>query len=84
MPGGTGLWSVDSQFAQPQGQPIPVQWKVHKVDGQWRIVDIVVASSSMVLTERQDYASVLQNNGQDIANLLDQMKRKVTQLQGGS
>jgi phospholipid transport system substrate-binding protein len=78
-----GVWLIDSQFNQPQGEPLPVQWKVHKTSDGWRIVDIIVASSSMVLTQRQDYASVLQNGG-GLAGLLDTMQKKVAQLQSGS
>ena len=78
---GDGIWLVDSQILRPQGPPIPVQWRIHQAgDGSLRIVDIIPEGVSMALTERQDYASVLQSNGGHVDGLLTSMRAKNEQL----
>jgi phospholipid transport system substrate-binding protein len=77
-------WVVDSQLVRV-GQPaIPLQWKVHRAeDGSLKVVDIVVEGVSMALTQRQDYASVLQNGGGKLDSLFPILHNKIVDM-GGS
>lgn len=82
-PADDGFWQVDLRIIRSQGDPLPLGWRVHKVDGGWRITDIMVEGVSMALTQRQDFASALQSSGGSLDSLLDAMRKKVVELQAG-
>lgn len=75
---------VDTMIKRPQGDPIPLQWKVHHTSEGWRIIDIIVQGVSMGLTQRQDFASAIQSNGGNIQGLLQTLSAKVDQLKSGA
>ncbi len=78
---GEAVWLVDSQIVRPQGPPIPVQWRIHQAaDGSLRVIDIISEGVGMALTYREDYAAVLQSNGENVDALLSTMRAKNEQL----
>ncbi len=83
-PADDGYVIVDLQIKRKQGDPIPLGWRVHKVDGAWKVTDILVEGVSMALTQRQDFASVLQSNGGKVDDLLATMHKKIDQLKAGA
>jgi phospholipid transport system substrate-binding protein len=60
-------------------QPIKVDWRVMRADGA-RIVDVVVEGVSLSVTQRSEFASVIQRNGGKIAGLLDALRTKTKEL----
>lgn len=78
-----GYWQVDLRIIRAQGEPLPLGWRVHKVDGAWRITDILVEGVSMALTQRQDFASAMQSSGGSLDALLDAMHKKIGELEAG-
>jgi len=82
-PADDGYWTVDSRIHRTAGDPLPLGWRVHEVDGKWRITDILVEGVSMALTQRQDFASAMQANGGKIEDLLDAMHKKIGELRSG-
>jgi phospholipid transport system substrate-binding protein len=62
------------------GQPIKLEWRVADRDG-YKIVDMSVAGVSMVLTEREEFAAVLQRNGGDLSSLIRQLRVKMSAQQ---
>ncbi len=82
-PADTGFWIVDSRVIRNQGDPLLLGWRVHQVDGGWRITDILVEGVSMALTQRQDFASAIQSSGGTIASLLATMHKKIDELRAG-
>lgn len=72
---------VTSRILRPSGgQPLQVDWKVyaqHK-DGQqvMKVVDIVVNGVSMSITQRSEYAGLIQQAGGDIGLFLDNLAKK--------
>src|SRR5262249_48808048 len=73
---------VSSQITHPDGsQPTAIDWRVRQRDGKLVVIDVVVEGVSMSITQKQEYASVIQRNGGQIDGLLDQMRQ---QLQGTS
>jgi phospholipid transport system substrate-binding protein len=67
---------------QPGGgkPPIKLDWQV-KINGHsYAVVDIRVEGASMAITQREEYTSVLDKNGGDIADLLSQLRSKVARL----
>jgi len=69
---------VNSDITHPDGSAATtVTWRVRTKDGKMGIIDVVVEGVSMSLTQRQEYASVIQRNGGDINALLDLMRSRV-------
>jgi phospholipid transport system substrate-binding protein len=67
---------VSSQITRNDGTKINVQW--HLVNnGGWKITDAYVAGVSMAVTERDEFASVIQQGGGQISYLLDRLRQKV-------
>jgi phospholipid transport system substrate-binding protein len=65
-------------------QPIKVDWRVEQTDQGWRIVDVVVEGVSLAVTQRSEFASVIQRNGGKISALLDTLKQKTSELRSTS
>lgn len=70
---------VLSQVVRPQGPPVNVDWRVRTTNGKMQIVDVIVEGVSMSVTQRAEFASVIQRGGGNVAALL-QMLRDRTAL----
>jgi phospholipid transport system substrate-binding protein len=67
---------VTSQITRNDGGKINVQW--HLVNnGGWKIADAYVAGVSMAVTERDEFASVIQQGGGQVQYLIDRLRQKV-------
>ena len=67
-----------------QGQsPAHVQWVVDEMGGAPKIVDVVVEGTSLRVTERSDYASVINDHGGQVTALIDAMKQQLNHMQAG-
>jgi phospholipid transport system substrate-binding protein len=73
-PSGSTDYIVISQVVQKDGPPVNLQWRVRKKDSGLRIVDVVVEGVSMSVTQRSDFASVIQNGGGKIDALLTSLR----------
>ena len=69
---------VDSVIVDDTGQTIAVQWRLRQRDEGLRIVDIVVEGVSMAITYRQDYASVIRQDG-GMTGLLAQLRKQISE-----
>ncbi|MDB5491334.1 MAG: toluene tolerance, Ttg2 family protein [Micavibrio sp.] len=58
------------------GQEVIVDWRVRQTGGRYRVVDVVVAGVSMSMTQRSDFASVIQQGGGNIDALISSLKNK--------
>jgi phospholipid transport system substrate-binding protein len=58
------------------GQEVQVDWRVRQAGGRFRVVDVVVAGVSMSVTQRSDFASVIQQGGGNVDALLNSLKNK--------
>ncbi len=67
---------VDSQVIQKDGPPINLQWRVRQKDEGLRVVDVVVEGVSMSVTQRSDFAAVIQNGGGKVEALLTSMRER--------
>ena len=71
---------VQSVIARPSGAPpIKVDWRVNKTARGFKITDVVVEGVSMAVTQRQEFASVIQRNGGQIDALLKLLREKTGQ-----
>ncbi|MGE4313604.1 MAG: phospholipid-binding protein MlaC [Pseudobdellovibrionaceae bacterium] len=74
---GTKDTMVKSKIIQPDGTtPVEVDWRVSTKSGSPRIIDVLVAGVSMSVTQRSDFASVIQRGGGDVEVLLDHLRKK--------
>ena len=64
---------VTSEIIRPLGPPIRVDWRLNARIGVYRITDVMVDGVSMALTERSEFAGLIQRNGGHLAGLLANM-----------
>jgi len=61
---------VSSQILQPQGgPPVKVDWVVKRSGDDYRITDVSVEGISMALTQKQEFAAVIERTGDGVAGL---------------
>jgi phospholipid transport system substrate-binding protein len=65
---------VMSSITQDNGPDVRVDWRVRYKDGRYRVIDVIVEGVSMALTQRSDFASVIQRGGGDVGVLIAQLK----------
>ncbi|MFA4995484.1 MAG: ABC transporter substrate-binding protein [Bdellovibrionales bacterium] len=69
---------VLSQISHPDGsKPTEIDWRVRQRDGKIGVIDVVVEGVSLSVTQKQEYASVIQNNGGSIEGLLKVMRTQL-------
>lgn len=68
--------AVNSQIVRPSAPPIMVQWRVRDAEGGPKIVDVVIEGVSLAITQRSEFASVIQQNGGRIDPLIEQLRQK--------
>jgi phospholipid transport system substrate-binding protein len=69
---------VTSQITHPDGsEPTEVDWRIRNRDGKLGVIDVMVEGVSLSVTQRQEYASVIQRNGGQIDGLLDLMRQQL-------
>lgn len=56
-------------------EPISIDYVVHKVDGKWRVKDIVTEGSSLVRNYQSQFGRVIKKKG--FAELMKRMKKKL-------
>ena len=71
-----GATLVGTRITRPNQEPAAVQWVVDQVGDRPRIVDVVAEGTSLRLTQRSDYASYLQQHGNDVDALIAAMRRQ--------
>ena len=75
-PRGPGQTMVSTTIYRP-GQPqTNVQWVIAQVAGNPRVIDVIGEGVSLSITQRGDYSSYLQRNGNNIGVLLSAMQRQ--------
>jgi len=67
---------VATEIRQKDGPPISVDWRVRQAGGGYKVVDVIVARVSMSVTQRDEFASVIAQNGGNIDGLLQAMRRQ--------
>ena len=68
---------VATVVQKPNAAPTNVRWVVSTVSGKPKIVDVVAEGTSLRLTQRSDYSSFLNRNGNNIDSLLTAMKHQI-------
>lgn len=64
------------------GSPIPIDYRVHKVNGQWKVYDVSVDGISLVTNYRSSYSSIAREHGMNY--LIQALKKKVAKKEAGN
>ena len=65
---------VTSRLEQPDGEPVTVVWQVRDADGGYLAIDSVVNGISLVRALREEFTSVVRNNGGEVGTLIAMMR----------
>ena len=68
---------VSTDMISPGGAaPVKIDWRLVSANGFYKISDVIVEGISMAVTQRSEFASVVQRNGGQIQSLLALMREK--------
>ena len=70
---------VSTVVERPNNPPTNVDWIISNPTTAPRIIDVIAEGTSLRLTQRQDYASYLSRNNDNIDALINAMRRQVAQ-----
>lgn len=69
---------VQTDIAQDGGNAVKAGWRIRLVDGQHKIVDIIVEGISMTLNQRSEFGSVVQKEG--VSGLMEMLRARTERL----
>lgn len=68
---------VRGQLVKKSGEIVSLHWRLKKLNGQFKMIDIIVEGISMLTTQREEMISVVQNHDNNIEKLLDFLQSKI-------
>jgi phospholipid transport system substrate-binding protein len=71
---------VNTVVERPGSAAFGLDWRVAEIGGQPRVVDVIAEGTSLRLTTRSEYSSVISRNGGNVAALLTAMRQQIQQL----
>ncbi|MDB5374181.1 MAG: transporter [Belnapia sp.] len=71
---------VNTVIERPNSPPFSLDWRVGDINGQPKIVDVIAEGTSLRLTQRSEYSSVIQRNNGQVGALLQAMRGQIQQL----
>jgi phospholipid transport system substrate-binding protein len=77
-----GTIAVQTTIFRPNSGPTEVQWLIANVGGSPRIEDVVAEGTSLRITQRSDYVSYLQHNGDNVQALINALRQQLAQANG--
>jgi phospholipid transport system substrate-binding protein len=70
---------VSTYIVGPSGEaPIKVDWRLITDKGAFKINDVVIEGISMMVTQRSEFASVIQRHGGQVGGLLELMRERAS------
>jgi phospholipid transport system substrate-binding protein len=75
-PDNTGDTLVTTEIVRPNGPPVRVDWRVRKNGETLKVVDVIAEGISMLITQRDEFAAVIQNSGGKVDALIDRLRRR--------
>src|SRR5215469_10708204 len=68
---------VSTDIVSPNGDaPIKVDWRLITDHGSFKINDVIIEGISMLVTQRSEFASVIQRHGGQVGELLAMMRER--------
>ncbi len=75
-----GSMLVENKIVKADGEAVPINYLLHEVDGQWRIVDVLLdAKYSELAVRRSEFTSVLKSKGFD--ELIGRLQRRISDME---
>ena len=72
-----GAIIVSSEIVRPgEDRPLKVDWRLVQDRGALKIADVIVEGISMAVTQRSEFAAVIERNGGQVNGLLTVMREK--------
>ncbi len=71
---------VSTSVERPNTAAFTLDWRVSDIGGAPRIIDMIAEGTSLRLTQRSEYASVVQRNGGQVSALLAAMRQQISQM----
>ena len=65
---------VDTKLIDSRGRDFSIDYRLHKVDGDWKVYDVVIEDVSLVNNYRAQFSRILSKSS--YAELVDRMKKK--------
>ena len=77
---------INSEIFDPTrpGANVNVLWRVLPTGDSFRVVDVVIEGISMSVTQRNEYASVIQRNGGEVDALIDALRKNLKKMKDAS
>ena len=72
------LAQVDTKIVPSKGEPTSVNYRLHRVEGEWKIYDVVVEDISVVANYRSQFNRILAKGSFD--DLIQRLKEKETKI----
>lgn len=67
--------TVTSYIVPATGSKIQIDWRVRNKNGQYKVIDVIIEGVSMSVTQRSDFASVIQRGGGNVEVLLAHLRK---------
>ena len=72
---------VNTRLVDPKGVPdVRVEWRLIRQGDGFKVADVVIEGVSMSVTQRQEYASVIQSNGGEVKALIKALNDRMAHL----
>jgi len=68
---------VSSEIVRSNGQPVRMDWHLVDEGGQYKVTDVYVDQVSMKVTQRDEFAKIIQNNGGQPSALLAVLRQQL-------
>ncbi len=68
---------VMSEIRHADWPPLKVNWRVRRSSSDYKIIDVIIEGLSMAITQRDEFASVIQRSGGTVEGLLVELRKKV-------
>ena len=69
---------VLTKISRPSGPPIKAGWRVRETKNGHKILDVMVAGVSMVVTQRSEFRSVIRRRG--VTGLIETLRLQVSKF----
>lgn len=67
---------VSSSIIQNKGPNVAVDWRVRQSGKNFKVIDVIVEGISMGVTQRSEFAAVIQRGGGKVDALIDSLKKR--------
>lgn len=74
-------WVVTAQIMPTDGSPaVTVDWRLRLRPQGWRVIDVMVEGISMSVTQRAEFASIIQRGSGDVESLLQVLRQRTQEV----